>query len=82
MEKQLSGSAKRKLKRSKELKLVANFKTYSINREISLRKDDDNAEIPPSPASMETANANVSASSPATTSVEASSETWNNSEEQ
>ena len=89
MEKQLSGSAKRKLKRKKELKLVDNLKhlpkiaNYFTPNQCPLRKGDGNAEIPPSPVvAVETANVNVSAStsSQATTSVEASSETWDDSQ--
>ena len=88
MEKQLSGSAKRKLKRGKELKLSDNLKhipkiaTFFTSNKSSQRKD-DNAENPPSPDAVEIANVNVSgASSQATTSVEAISETWSGQEEQ
>src|SRR4029434_4652313 len=67
MEKQLSGSAKRKLKRKKELKLVDNLKhlpkiaNYFTPNQCPLRKGDGNAEIPPSPVvAVEPANVTVS----------------------
>ena len=63
MEKQLSGSAKRKLKRKKEFKLVDNLKHVPKidNSFYSKSMPSGNAEIPPSPVvAVETANVNVS----------------------
>ena len=79
MEKQLRGSAKRKLKRKKELKLVDNLKhvtkiaNYFTQNQCPLRKGaDGNAEIPPSPVAVEKqltlTLASASTSSQATTS--------------